>query len=298
MVDADESNAGLYRMLGLEKAKTLAEYLGGKRCLKDRINGGDLALPKAVEEIPAEVLSKKGNIAAISIGKIEEPGEGCACPYGLLAKEFLKKPKLGEGKVALMDTEAGIEHFGRRLDLGVDHIVNVEPNVELITLSRKIRKLLGLCGTGGKGIPQLENPSCQSAGIGKCHFILFYFPFLVGKTAYAAICGNHLMLEEEGVDRLQGRFDPIAATHRDRPPDLVPQLPPETPGTIHEGLQGAGHVVEEDRGGQDQGIGFKQLGVNLAHVVLNTTLAFLNAEATGITAVSYTHLTLPTTPYV
>jgi len=147
VVDADESNVGLCRMLGLGKAKTLAEYLGGKRGLKDHINGGDLALPKVVEEIPAEVLSKKGNIAAISIGKIEEPGEGCACPYGLLAKEFLKNLKLGEGKVVLVDTEAGIEHFGRGLNLVVDRIVNVaEPNVESLMLSRKIRELSAKAG--------------------------------------------------------------------------------------------------------------------------------------------------------
>jgi len=147
VVDADESNVGLYRMLGLGKAKTLAEYLGGKRGLKDRINGGDLTLPKAVGEIPAEVLSWKGNIAAISIGKIEEPGEGCACLYGLLAREFLRNLELGEDEVALVDTEAGIEHFGRGLDLVVDRIVNVaEPNLESLLLSRKIRDLARKAG--------------------------------------------------------------------------------------------------------------------------------------------------------
>ncbi len=147
VVDADESNVGLYRMLGLGKAKTLAEYLGGKRGLKDRVNGGGFTLPKAVGEIPAEVLSRKGNIAAVSIGKIEEPGEGCACLYGLLAREFLRNLELREDEVALVDTEAGIEHFGRGLDLVVDRIVNVaEPNLESLLLSRKIQELSAKAG--------------------------------------------------------------------------------------------------------------------------------------------------------
>jgi len=34
VVDADESNIGLYRMLGLGKTKTLAECLGGRKCLR------------------------------------------------------------------------------------------------------------------------------------------------------------------------------------------------------------------------------------------------------------------------
>ncbi|MBC7098785.1 P-loop NTPase [Candidatus Bipolaricaulota bacterium] len=145
VVDADESNVGLYRMLGFKKAKALAECLGGREGLRGNLSPE--ALPRSLEEIPAEALARKGKIAALSIGKIEEPGEGCACPYGLLAREFLKNLKLREGEVALVDTEAGIEHFGRGLCLVVDRIVNVaEPNVESIMLSRKIQELAAKAG--------------------------------------------------------------------------------------------------------------------------------------------------------
>jgi len=144
VVDADESNVGLYRMLGLEEAKTLAECLGGKKRLREHIGQ---ALPKSVDEISAEAVSKRGNVSAIAIGKIEEPGEGCACLYGLLAREFLKNLELREDEVALVDTEAGIEHFGRGLDLVVDRIVNVaEPNLESLLLSRKIQDLARKAG--------------------------------------------------------------------------------------------------------------------------------------------------------
>ncbi|HAF71327.1 MAG: Carbon monoxide dehydrogenase accessory CooC-like protein [Acetothermia bacterium 64_32] len=145
VVDADESNVGLYRMLGLKKAKTLAECLGGREGLRGNLSPE--ALPRSLEEIPAEAISRRGNIAALSIGKIEEPGEGCACPYGLLAREFLKNLKLREDEAVLVDTEAGIEHFGRGLGLVVDRIVNVaEPNVESIMLSQKIQELSAKAG--------------------------------------------------------------------------------------------------------------------------------------------------------
>jgi hypothetical protein len=74
----------------------------------------------SVDEIPAEAVSRRGDIAVLSIGKIGEPVEGCACLYGLLAKEFLKNFELREDEVALVDTEAGIEHFGRGLNLLVN----------------------------------------------------------------------------------------------------------------------------------------------------------------------------------
>ncbi len=141
VVDIDESNPGLYRMLGLQKAKTLAEYLGGRRSVKKAIKDR-ISLPKSIDEIPSEILSAKGNLSVISIGKIEDAGEGCACPYAVLAKEFIKGLKLKEGEIVIVDTEAGIEHFGRGIDLEADVIVNVaEPSIESLELSNKIRKL-------------------------------------------------------------------------------------------------------------------------------------------------------------
>lgn len=145
IVDADESNPGLYRMLGLSKTKTLAEYLGGKQRVKAILDSPEL--PKTFEEIPEEILSKRENLSVISIGKIEDPGEGCACPYGVLAKKFLKNLQPKKGEIVLVDTEAGIEHFGRGIDLEVDVIVNVaELNLESIELSRKIEKLAEKAG--------------------------------------------------------------------------------------------------------------------------------------------------------
>ncbi|ASJ01426.1 ATP-binding protein [Thermococcus gorgonarius] len=148
IIDADESNPGLYRMLGLPKVKTLAEHLGGKtraKILMAAEGQGELdeeLFNWTLDDIPEEILAKKGNLAVLTIGKIEEAEEGCACPYGFLARKLLEGIKLGENEVIIVDTEAGIEHFGRGVDKYVDVVIDVaEPSVESIELSKKIATL-------------------------------------------------------------------------------------------------------------------------------------------------------------
>jgi len=148
IIDADESNPGLYRMLGLPKVKTLAEHLGGKKRAKILMAAegqGELdeeLFQWTLDDIPGEILAKKGSLAVLTIGKIEEAEEGCACPYGFLARKLLEGIKLGENEVIIVDTEAGIEHFGRGVDRYVDVVIDVaEPSAESIELSKKIASL-------------------------------------------------------------------------------------------------------------------------------------------------------------
>jgi len=148
IIDADESNPGLYRMLGLPRVKTLAEHLGGKKRAKILMAAeGEGELDEelfnwTLDEVPEEILARKGNLAVLTIGKIEEAEEGCACPYGFLARKLLEGIKLGENEVIIVDTEAGIEHFGRGVDKYVDVVIDVaEPSTESLELSKKIASL-------------------------------------------------------------------------------------------------------------------------------------------------------------
>jgi CO dehydrogenase maturation factor len=61
---------------------------------------------------------------------------------GVLSREFLKKLRLGKDEIAMVDMEAGIEHFGRGIDNSIDAVlVVVEPSFESITLAGKINEL-------------------------------------------------------------------------------------------------------------------------------------------------------------
>ncbi|MCK5670875.1 ATP-binding protein, partial [Candidatus Bathyarchaeota archaeon] len=76
-----------------------------------------------------------------SVGKIEEFGEGCACPYGFLSKELLKRIVLDEGEHLIIDTEAGVEHLGRGVEEGIDAIVVVvDPTAEGVAIASLLDK--------------------------------------------------------------------------------------------------------------------------------------------------------------
>ena len=80
-------------------------------------------------------------------GKIHEANEGCACAMNNIIQQFIANLQLSGDEFALMDMEAGIEHFGRGVDNGVDLLLMiVEPSYESLRLSKKIQELGGSIG--------------------------------------------------------------------------------------------------------------------------------------------------------
>jgi len=150
VVDSDESNYGLHRQLGLELPSYFMEYFGGK---KEMISKMMAAFPKGekvelfdqrwgIDDIPRDYLARKGGISLLAIGKIHDFGEGCACPMGALSKMFLDNLVVGEKEMVIVDTEAGIEHFGRGVEQGCDIILVVlDPSYESLQLSKKIDEI-------------------------------------------------------------------------------------------------------------------------------------------------------------
>lgn len=150
VVDSDESNYGLHRQLGMELPPTLMDHFGGKRGVKEKMGrpspGGESSGffdgRWTIDEIPTEATTEKDGIRLLAIGKIHDFGEGCACPMGVLAKRFLDNLSVGEKEMVIVDTEAGIEHFGRGVEAGCDAILAVlDPSFESILLSKKIAEI-------------------------------------------------------------------------------------------------------------------------------------------------------------
>jgi CO dehydrogenase maturation factor len=87
-------------------------------------------------------MSKKGGINLLAIGKIRDFGEGCACPFNALSADFLRMLELREDEFALVDTDAGVEHFGRGVEAGCDLIlIVIDPSQESIRLAEKVTKI-------------------------------------------------------------------------------------------------------------------------------------------------------------
>lgn len=140
VIDSDESNIGLHSRLGMQKPDDFMNYFGGKKLLFQKTK--EMKDKWKLEDLPADYLTRKGNIQLLSMGKIYQFGEGCACPINALSSKFLEILDLKEREFLIADTDAGIEHFGRGVEKGVDILlVIIDPSRESILLAQKISEL-------------------------------------------------------------------------------------------------------------------------------------------------------------
>jgi CO dehydrogenase maturation factor len=158
VVDADESNLGLGRMLGIQPpVQTLMDSLGGKKAVGKSLMAAMRS--EGTEEVKmfsgnftfgdlsADSVSWSGSVGLAQVGKVEHANEGCACPMGALAREFLNKLKENEDEWVIVDTEAGVEHFGRGVLEGVDALLmTVDPSYEAVLLAEKAAILANEAG--------------------------------------------------------------------------------------------------------------------------------------------------------
>jgi CO dehydrogenase maturation factor len=140
VIDSDESNIGLHSRLGMQKPEDFMNYFGGKKVLFEKTKG--MKDKWRLDDLPKDYLTEKGNIQLISMGKIYQFGEGCACPINALSSKFLEILDLGDEEFLIADTDAGIEHFGRGVEKGVDILLTViDPSRESILLAEKVSEL-------------------------------------------------------------------------------------------------------------------------------------------------------------
>lgn len=148
LIDSDESNVLLPKMLGINPPKPIVEYLGGRDNIFKR---GEInivnALAKAgkgikMRDLPEEyVATSQEGIRLVTIGKVREFGEGCACPLNFLTKTLLKNLVLNENEIVLVDTDAGIEHVGRGVEEGSDALLAVvDPSAEALELAKTLKE--------------------------------------------------------------------------------------------------------------------------------------------------------------
>ena len=165
VVDSDESNACLHWMLGFEQPpRPLLELVGGKKNVQQQMrktfsegNDADIAVlsrPElSVKDLPADYFVENQRRVLVTVGKIHQSLEGCACPMGVLSREFLKKLQLSSDEVLIVDMEAGIEHFGRGVETSIDAVVAVvEPSLESLVLAEKIQLLASQAGANFAGV--------------------------------------------------------------------------------------------------------------------------------------------------
>lgn len=154
VVDADESNFGLARLLGLAPPALLMEHFGGKPGVREKLKTASpmnpvplFSGPVTLGSLPAPCLEKADGISFLAMGKIRDFGEGCACMVGVLTKKLLENLVLDPNQRVVVDTEAGVEHFGRGVESGCDAVVGVlDPTMESAALAAKMAQMAKKAG--------------------------------------------------------------------------------------------------------------------------------------------------------
>ncbi len=140
VLDTDESNPTLARALGLTPPEKCLRSVDDRY---DPVECGDwIRDVMTIDEIPAEFISfsEDGQIALVTVGKIEDPFQGCACKFGLLARELMLNLQLSEREIVIVDVEAGVESFGRGVERGADTVIAVaEPSMDSVEVAEKVR---------------------------------------------------------------------------------------------------------------------------------------------------------------
>ena len=157
VIDLDESNPGLRRMLGFDREPKPLLAVRGKDPRREKPQEAWFAPNEIrIQDIPGEFLQGDDSLRFLMAGKIEDPFQGCACSLADLARDLVQKLVLGEKEIILIDTEAGVESFGRGVERHVDTVViMVEPSAESIALAEKISYLAD--GIGVKKVRAIPN---------------------------------------------------------------------------------------------------------------------------------------------
>lgn len=153
VLDADSTNVGLFRALGLtESPRPLIEHFGGTV-----FSGGLVTcpvddptpLPEAdisIEALPAEFHGQSADgVYFLVLGKMgqEGPGAGCDGPMTKIARDL--RVRLGTSPVVtLLDFKAGFEDSARGVITGLDWaVMTVDPTSASIQMAIDLKRIVG-----------------------------------------------------------------------------------------------------------------------------------------------------------
>lgn len=153
VIDADDSNMGLFRKLGVERQpKQIYDADMEKELSWTKQD------PLLISDIPEEFIESQENISVIGIGKILDPFQGCACSPMQLARNLVLNLDPKEDEIIITDQEAGLESFGRGVEQGCDTIITIiEPSFESIEMADTIQYM-----AEGLGIRRVRAVVCKA----------------------------------------------------------------------------------------------------------------------------------------
>jgi CO dehydrogenase maturation factor len=152
VLDADSTNVGLHRALGVTGApQPLLDFYGGMvfsggsvTCPVDDpsfLQGGEVRL----QDLPAEYCSETPEgIRLLTAGKIGDmgPGAGCDGPISKIARDFVLRTG-GVNELMLVDFKAGFEDPARGALTNLDWAIHIlDPNAASVSMAINMDKLV------------------------------------------------------------------------------------------------------------------------------------------------------------
>lgn len=106
-----------------------------------------------VDDIPDTYGREYNGVKLILLGTVETAGGGCVCPENAILRRIINNLVLHRRDVAILDMEAGLEHFGRATTQGVDQfIVVIEPGSRSVQTYRNVKRLAKDLGVTRVGV--------------------------------------------------------------------------------------------------------------------------------------------------
>jgi CO dehydrogenase maturation factor len=99
--------------------------------------GGLLTLnPETGDAVDRFGVRFPGGVSLLVMGTVGRAGSGCLCPENALLQGLVRSVALGEEDAVVMDTQAGVEHFGRALADGFsDAVVVADPSYNAVSVA-------------------------------------------------------------------------------------------------------------------------------------------------------------------
>jgi CO dehydrogenase maturation factor len=165
-----------------------------------------------------------GGVNVLVMGTIEQAAGGCLCPENTLLEAVIRYVSLRKNEVILMDTPAGVEHFGRTIAKGFDQALLVtDPTFNAVQVVRHAAELAD--GLGIRTIWLVINRVRSDADVHKVLELMGDRMDLVAGTIVLPY-DEHLITCEPDVRPLLDGTSPFAGNLR----DLMAQLEQDSTG--------------------------------------------------------------------
>ncbi len=95
--------------------------------------------PRVSDLVDAHAVRFSDRVSLLSVGTIENAGEGCFCPQTALVRSLVGRLVLGRDEAVILDLEAGLEAFGRSAVEGLDLLlVVIEAGMRSVDTAKRI----------------------------------------------------------------------------------------------------------------------------------------------------------------